>query len=137
MSGYRTSRRFDVVASMRRSWSREEKLAIVAEVDVAGATVSQVARRHGVHASLLFRWRRDFKAMQGAPASEAENGAPSPASPAAQRFMPVLLQPPEAPAPAKPGPIEIVIAGGRTVRVGADVDTAALVRIIAALEAGR
>ncbi|HYP62650.1 MAG TPA: hypothetical protein VEQ16_02110 [Acidocella sp.] len=48
-----------------------------------------------------------------------------------------MLPPPEAPAPAKPGTIEIVIAGGRTVRVGADFDTAALVRIVAALEAGR
>jgi hypothetical protein len=51
--------------------------------------------------------------------------------------MPVRIQPPEAPAPAKPSTIEIVIGGGRTVRVGADVDTAALVRIIAALETGR
>jgi len=51
--------------------------------------------------------------------------------------MPVRLQPPEAPASAKPGVIEIVIEGGRIVRVGADVDTAALVRIITALETGR
>jgi transposase len=145
MSGDRTSRRFEVVASTRRSWSREQKLAIVAEVDVAGASVSQVARRHGVHASLLFRWRRDLKAKPGALASETDNGGPVPAPPEisgaalppAQRFMPVLIQPPEPPAPAKPSPIEIVIAGGRTVRVGADVDTAALVRIVAALEAGR
>ena len=131
MSGERTSRRFDVVASTRRSWSREQKLAIVAEVEVPGASVSQVARRHGVHASLLFRWRRDLKAKPGAPASN------SPAPPPAQCFMPMLLQPPEAPAPAKPSTIEIVIVGGRTVRVGADFDTAALVRIIAALETGR
>lgn len=143
MSGDMTSRRFDVVASTRRSWSREQKLAIIAEVDVAGASVSQVARRHGVHASLLFRWRRSLKAKPGAPAGEVENGAPSPATPEmpgaapALRFMPVRLHPPEAPAPAKPGPIEIVIEGGRIVRVGADVDTAALVRIITALETGR
>ena len=143
MSGYRTSRRFDVVASTRRSWSREQKLAIVAEVDVAGASLSQVARRHGVHASLLFRWRRNLKVKPDAPAGEVENGAALPGPPEipgaapAQRFMPVRLQPPEAPASAKPGVIEIVIEGGRIVRVGADVDTAALVRIITALETGR
>jgi hypothetical protein len=51
--------------------------------------------------------------------------------------MPVRLQPPEAPAPAKPSVIEIVVEGGRVVRVGADVDTAALVRIVKALETGR
>lgn len=139
MSGDMTTRRFDVVASTRRNWSKEQKLAIVAEVDVAGASLSQVARRHGVHASLLFRWRRKLKAKPEASAGEVENGA-SPEMPGAapaQRFMPVRLQPPEAPAPAKPGVIEILIEGGRIVRVGADVDTAALVRIITALETGR
>jgi len=48
-----------------------------------------------------------------------------------------MLPPPEAPSPAKPSTIEIEIAGGRTVRAGADFDTAALVRIIAALENGQ
>ncbi|WP_461369763.1 transposase [Candidatus Darwinibacter acetoxidans] len=47
-----------VVASTRRSWSREEKRAIIAEVRETRTTVSAVARRHGLHPSLLFRWRR-------------------------------------------------------------------------------
>ena len=97
-----------------------------------------MARRHGVHASLLFRWRRDFRAK----ADEAAHSVAVPAVPGtapapAQHFVPIMLPPPEAPAPAKPSLIEIVIAGGRTVRVGADVDTAALVRIVTALETGR
>ena len=132
MSGDRTSPRFDVVASTRRSSSREQKLAIVAEVGVSGASVSQVARRHGLNAGLLFRWRREFQSKPGVPESKAGKGMP-----AAQSFVPIMLPPPEAPAPAKPSPIEIVIADGRTVRVCADADPAALVRIIAALEAGR
>ena len=132
MSGDRTSPRFDVVASTRRSWSREQKLAIVAEVGVSGASVSQVARRHGLNAGLLFRWRREFQSKPGVPENKAGKGMP-----AAQSFVPIMLPPPEAPAPARPSPIEIVIAGGRTVRVGADADTAALMRVIAALEAGR
>jgi hypothetical protein len=41
------------------------------------------------------------------------------------------------PAPARSGTIEVVLVGGRTLRVGADVDTAALVRIVEALEAQR
>jgi transposase len=139
MSGDMTTRRFDIVASMRRSWSQEQKLAIVAEVDVAGASLSQVARRHGVHASLLFRWRRKLKAKPEAPAGEVVNGALPAAREAAstQRFMPVRLGPPEAPAPAKPSVIEIVVDGGRLVRVGSDVDTAALMRIVKALETSR
>ena len=57
MSGDRTTPRFEVIATTRRSWSREQKRAIIAEIDVGGATLSEVARRHGIHTSLLFRWR--------------------------------------------------------------------------------
>ena len=138
MSGDRVTPRFDVVADTRRSWSQEQKRAIVAEVEVSGASVSRVARRHGLNPGLLFRWRRNLKAKSGCTAPmEPDSGVPASTPPPPQRFVPVMLPPPEAPAPAKPGTIEIVIAGGRTVRVGADFDTAALVRIVAALEAGR
>lgn len=40
----------------RRSWSTEEKLAIVAEVDFPGETVLTVARRHDMSADHLMRW---------------------------------------------------------------------------------
>ena len=133
MSGDRTTPRYDVIATTRRRWSNEQKRAIIAQIDVGGATLSEVARRHGIHASLLFRWRRDLGSPFGHPPTEASAAA-------APSFVPVMLAAPTTPAPAatsvaaKPGAIEIVIAGGRTVRVGADVDTAALARIIAALE---
>ena len=132
MSGDRTSpRQFEIIASTRRRWSAEQKRAIVSEIAVAGGSVSEVARRHGVHTSLLFRWRRDLR-------SERDKGAQ--VSPAATpQFLPVRLPPPraETSSSARSGAIEIAIAGGRMVRVGLDVDTAALVRIIAALEERR
>ena len=127
MSGDRTPLRFDVVAGTRRSWSREQKAAIAAEVGVCGASVSQVARRHGLNAGLLFRWRREFQSGLGTPERKAGNGVP-----AVPAFVPIML-----PAPAKPGIVGIEIAGGCTVRVSTDVDTAALVRIVAALEGCR
>ena len=136
MSGDRATPRFDVVADTRRSWSPEQKRAIVAEVE-AGASVSQVARQHGLNPGLLFRWRRKLRAKPGAAAMAPDREVPVSPPPPAPRFVPVMLPPPEAPTPAKPSLIEITIAGGRTVRVGADVDTAALVRIVAALEASR
>lgn len=46
------------VAGRRRTWSDEEKAAIVAESDRPGASISAVARRHGLSASQLFTWRR-------------------------------------------------------------------------------
>ena len=135
MSGVRIGPRDAVGARRRRSWSKEQKTAIVAEIDVGGATLSEVARRHGVHAKVLFRWRRDFGSVRAAPPHDA---GPAIAAPAA-RFVPVLLPPPSTPAgvPTGPGTIEIVLDAGRTVRVGPDVDTGALVRIIEALEARR
>lgn len=42
----------------RRTWSDEEKAAIVAESDGPGTSISAVARRHGLSASQLFTWRR-------------------------------------------------------------------------------
>jgi transposase len=129
MSGDRTSpRQYDIVASTRRRWSAEQKRAIVNEIAALGGSVSEAARRHGVHTSLLFRWRRDLRA-------ERSNSAQ--VSPAATpQFLPIRLPPPraETSSPARGGAIEIAIAGGRTVRVGSDVDTAALMRIIEALE---
>lgn len=129
MSGDRTTPRFEMIASTRRRWGREQKLAILAEVDAPGGSVSEVARRHGLHTSLLFRWRRDLtKRMRAASVSPE------------QSFLPVRLPPPSLPAPtapARPGVIEIVLAGGRTLRVGTDVDAGALVRIVEALEAHR
>jgi transposase len=118
-----------MIASPRRRWRREQKLAILAEVDAPGGSVSDVARRHGLHTSLLFRWRRDL-------AKRTRSASASPE----QSVLPVRLPPPSVPAlpaPARPGTIEVMLAGGRTLRVGADVDTAVLVRIVEALEAQR
>jgi len=139
MSGARTTpAQFDVVATTRRIWSREQKRAIVAEIDVKGAPVSAVARRHGIHSSQLFRWRREFSATP-APADEARPAA---------TFVPVVVElghrsvPPQSSWTSgtinnSSSVIEIMIARGRVMRVGSDVDTAALVRIIHALEARR
>ena len=129
MSGDRTSpREFEIVASTRRRWSREQKRAIVNEIVAAGGSVSEVARRHGVRTSLLFRWRRDQQREQSNGAEAAPATTP--------KFLPVRLPPPRAEpsSTVKSGSIEIVLSGGRTVRVGSDVDTTALVRVIAALE---
>jgi transposase len=48
----------------RRYWTAAEKLAIVQETYEPDATVSLVARRHGVAPNQLFRWRK--LAAQGA-----------------------------------------------------------------------
>lgn len=42
----------------RRHRSVEEKIKIVGETRVVGASVAEVARRHGVNANQVFSWRR-------------------------------------------------------------------------------
>jgi transposase len=42
----------------RRRWSTEQKLRIIEESDEPGTLVSEIARRQGVAANLLFRWRK-------------------------------------------------------------------------------
>ena len=141
MSGVETTPRFEVVATTRRSWSWAQKRSIVAEI-AGEATLSQVARRHGIHTSLLFRWRRGLGAEPASTTAARDARRETAAMPAAApptrpalSFVAVKLSPPVSSAPApNPAMIEIVLAGGRMVRVGADVDTVALVRIVAALE---
>ena len=136
MSGDRSRPRFEVVASTRRSWSREQKLAIVA--GIGEATPSEVARRHGIDTSLLFRRLRELEAVT----HEAKAVPPCAASPR-PGFVPVLLSPPLPSSPSVPPPapkagvIEFQLAGERTMRVTTDVDTAALAAIIAALDGER
>ena len=58
----------------RRSWSDDEKQRIVAEALLPGASVAEIARRHGMNANLLFTWRRIART---ACAAGAEVAAPS------------------------------------------------------------
>lgn len=128
MSGHSTEERFVIVADARRRRTRAEKEAIVAELNASGDTVSAMARKHNIAASLLFRWRREMGAKNGAGKAKPDRS-----------FVPVAL-----PAPvAEPGPssggmargaMEIVLEGGRRVVVTGDVDVGALKRVIQALE---
>jgi len=52
----------------RRSWPDDEKQRIVAEALSPGASIADVARRHGINANLLFNWVRS---MRGVCASKA------------------------------------------------------------------
>ena len=45
----------------RRVWPLETKLRIVAESYAAGASVGEVARRHGLLANQVTRWRRQYR----------------------------------------------------------------------------
>ncbi|WP_407168534.1 IS66 family insertion sequence element accessory protein TnpA [Bradyrhizobium sp. ORS 111] len=46
--------------AIRRRFSDEEKVAIVTESELPGATAAEVCRRHDIVTSMLFRWRVQF-----------------------------------------------------------------------------
>ncbi len=114
----------------RRRWSTSDKLRIVAETREPGARIGAVAARHSVCESLVFTWRRQAR----------EGVLVAPEMPV---FMPVKMfeapapttPPDSSPPPARPpsGLIEIELGNGQQVRVGSDVNLAALRRVLAAL----
>ena len=100
---------------------------MVAESFAPGASVSKVAQRYGVNANLLFTRRRRREARS------ATNGGAEPLA-----LVPVRVEDERAPvapaAAAEPvGRMEIVLAAGERILVGADVDAAALARVVKAL----
>jgi transposase len=47
------------VKRIRRQWTARQKRQIVREAQRRGAVIQEVAQRHGVHASVLNRWRSE------------------------------------------------------------------------------
>src|ERR1019366_3228325 len=62
-----TYQRVEVITGRqrRRRWTAEEKARIVAESLDAGASISDVARRHGMSRGLLTVWRRQLSNGSG------------------------------------------------------------------------
>ena len=77
-------------------------------------TVSEVAQRHGVHSSLLFRWRRRYRK-----APDTDTG-----------FVAVVVEAPEPVSAAGAGRMEIVLGEDVRVIVDATVHAGALARVL-------
>ena len=107
----------------RRSWTLDEKRRIVEESLEDGASIAEVARRHELNANLLFTWRRKL----GVARSEQN---------ALMGIVPVTIAPEltaEGHCPDAAGQMEIVLSAGDRIIVWADVEMAALKRVLKAL----
>jgi transposase len=128
MTGHRDSfpvQRLEVLnTGRRRRWTLAEKLRIVKESFQGHRQVSATARRHDISPSLLFSWRKAFRAE--CRRHDEVIG-----------FAPAMIVAEQARRDGAPGGrMEIVTATGQRILVGADVDAQALARVVAALEAG-
>ena len=122
----------------RRVWTDTQKHDIVLESLMPGGSPIAVARRHGIGTGLLYTWRRQMvegqlKALMPAapsfmPVAAVPDNQTAAAAPISSRMVPAA-----AAIGGDPGRIEIVLADGVTVRVGAAVDEVALRRVLAAL----
>ena len=107
----------------RRSWSLDEKRRIVDESLADGASIAKVARHYDLNANQLFTWRRQFGVEPVAPKELAP-------------ILPVTIAPDTTAADSdlrSTGQMEIVLAEGDRIIVWADVETAALSRVVKAL----
>ncbi len=117
----------------RRRWSREDKARIIEETLAPGAKVSEVARRHGISASLVFTWRRQSRATHVPAAVVPRFAAVRIAELSTEAATSTTSEQPRATG-SRSGLIEISLGGGRRVRVDASVDAAALARVLDVLE---
>src|SRR4051794_21473827 len=113
-------RRLEVITGVgrRRRWSDEDKARIVAESLDPATTSSAGARRYGLHARQLFTWR-ERRQRSGAGAQRLGGWG----------CVRVLLAKGGAPPAEAVGRMEIAL-GPAVVRVGSDVDAAALRRVL-------
>jgi transposase len=114
-------------AGRRRQWSSEQKAQIVAESYEGGASVSTIARRHGLTPQQLFGWRR-----------KARRTADDRTDKSSVAFAPVLVEPAlrSANIPERVGGaiIEVMI-GAATVRIPRGIDGATLTTVLRAVMA--
>ena len=130
-------RRLEVITGTgrRRRFSADDKARIIEETLVAGAVVSEVARRHGLSPQQLFGWRR--QARQPAVAG----------TDAGRQFVPAVVETalPESSMRRQrkrtrqvdrtSGSIEVEIEGV-TVRIGRGAEAKTVAAVLRALKAG-
>jgi transposase len=124
------------VAVERRSFSLRQRERALAAAAAPGAKVAEVARRHGICPSLLYRWRRQSEGREPRRAADrpgfvllrVDVGSRCDGSAGAAPGVPVA-------AAAEMTQVEVVLRNGRVLRVGAGVDAALVARLAGVLEA--
>ena len=114
-----TLRRLDVVSGPggRRRWTRDAKMRIIEETLRPGASVADVARRHGLVPQQLYGWRSAARAREGDPALS---------------FVPLALEDAQPPVASASGASIVVQTGGLTIHISASVSADHIERVFLA-----
>jgi transposase len=121
----------------RRRWSAERKRAVVTEAHSSGNVIA-TAKRHGIQAQQIYRWRERLDQRQSSTAFLPVSIAPDsiPLSP-----TPVLDQGRQDDSPAamldRSARVEIVLSAGRRVIAEGGVDVDVMLKLARGLEALR
>ena len=122
--------RIEIVSEHRRSHDPGFRAQVLADARHPGVRVRDVARRHEICSSLIYRWRREAAGVVGAaPPARLVPVRVSPRSPS----DPKASDPVAVTAPPRSDGIEIELPNGVRLRVSGEISTAALRRVVAAL----
>lgn len=116
----------------RRKYSVSEKRSMVEETRQPGASVPEVAQRHGVNANLLSVWRRLDR--QGQLVESARSTAALlPVQVSTPTLLPTERLVTPAPVPISSATIEVDFGSGKRLRIFGPPDAALLRELISAL----
>jgi transposase-like protein len=118
----------------RRKYTVDEKRSMVEETRVRGASVPEVAQRHGVNANLLSVWRRLYRRGLLKCEVRSTQSALLPVKVSTPTMLPdERAGVPKALKRERPVSVEVEFAGGQRLRIHGAVDRPLLRELIAAL----
>jgi transposase len=104
---------------VRRHWTTAMKRRIVREAEKPGVVRLEVAQRHGVHASMLNRWRTELRSRSTSGKKAVRKA----------RLLPIRVSTPRAArAASRPAPAAMAVAAGGMIEVAFPAGQRVIVR---------
>ncbi|MBN1608839.1 MAG: transposase [Polyangiaceae bacterium] len=116
-----------------RYWSSREAAVVLARFADSGLSIADFARRHGIPDKRIRRWKEKLPSPRALVANEVGTAAEHTISLVPVRVVAESIEPTRA--TVFPSPLEVVVHGGRAVRVPAGFDSETLARVVTVLEA--
>lgn len=121
-----------MTSKRRTRWSEAQAKAALEDQERSGLTLQAFCQEHGWHPQRFYRWRRRLGATASTSAAQGKVAAPSFVR--AEVSLPGLTP---AWGSASDAHFELVLCSGQRLCFSAEMDPAALVRTVQALEVGR